>query len=46
MVWWVSMALNYSEHLLISACTVTGNVFIFAFSSPFGGAIGIVSCPV
>ena len=40
------MALNYSEHLLISACTVTGNVFIFTFSSPFGGAIGTVSCPV
>ena len=40
------MALNYSEHLLISACMVTGNVFIFAFSSPFGGAIGTVSCPV
>ena len=46
MVWWVSTALNYSEHLFISGCTVTGNVFTFAFSSPFSRPRGTVSCPV
>ena len=37
------MALNYVEHLLILASVVTGCLFISAFASLAGVAVGIVN---
>ena len=41
-----SKALNYSEHLLILASTITGRVFISSFDCLVGILIDIASYPV
>ena len=42
----VFTVLNYVEHFLISACTITGRISIFGFTSLIGIPIGITSSAI